>query len=67
MEAECLTKLANVEKTLQSMLARVEQAEHDAQELDQFVSTGIDEAERCLHELAECRRKLEGWVGQSLS
>ena len=30
-------------------------------------ATGIDEADRCLQELADCRRKLAGWAGQSLS
>jgi Mg2+ and Co2+ transporter CorA len=67
MDAECLTKLANVEKTLQEMLACVEQAEKDADELDQFVIYGIDQADHCLQELAECRRKLEGWADHSLS
>jgi len=66
MEAECLVKLANVEKALQHMLECVERAENDAQELDRVVTVGIGQADQCLQELTECRRKLEGWVGHSL-
>jgi hypothetical protein len=66
MEADSLAKLASVDKLLDNMQVCVEQAEREAQEVDELLSAALEEAEQSLEEMGECRRKMSAWTGQSL-
>jgi DNA repair ATPase RecN len=66
MAADSLAKLASVDKLLDDMQECVDEAEREAQEVDELLSAALEQAERSLEEMAECRRKMAAWSGQSL-